>query len=247
MPKAHLVGMDSKVYVLDFFGSKMLRGSGLNVPPSRFLTAYRTNNYNTFLGYYMEQNKETKNSVKSLDTNSVTISEKDKMKNKNKQGIIWGKDPKHFESKNEMLIAVAKKVQLISTANHQVFHDQNIVWKGHQTASQWLDLLENSKFLLGLGDPLLGPSAIDAVSRGCMYINPIYEKPVRVNEQIFLSQHPYAVQNIGEPYVCSYKSNDIQTLLECVEKALNTDLKPFIPIEFTKDAYRKRVQQIFNL
>ena len=28
-----------------------------------------------------------------------------------------------------------------------------------------------------MGDPLLGPSAIDAIAMGCMFINPLYAKP----------------------------------------------------------------------
>eukprot|EP01035_Chromulina_nebulosa_P019997 gene19997-25969_t len=69
----------------DFFGSKKLRGSGLNIPTNRFLTAFGSE-WNTFLG--------------------------------------------------------------------------------HQNTDEWFNLLSKSKFLLGLGNPLLGPSAIDAISLG---------------------------------------------------------------------------------
>ena len=31
--------------------------------------------------------------------------------------------------------------------------------------------------IVGMGDPLLGPSAIDAIAMGCMFINPLYTKP----------------------------------------------------------------------
>jgi hypothetical protein len=74
IPKPHLVGLDNKIFMLDFFGSKKLRGSGLTVPPSRFLTAYDTNRYNTFLGYYMEN--------KSILNKYTTYSKVD-------QGMIW--------------------------------------------------------------------------------------------------------------------------------------------------------------
>lgn len=112
------------------------------------------------------------------------------------------------------------------------------------SSAQWKTLLASSKFLLGLGDPLLGPSAIDCIVAGCVYINPIYATPVRNG---FQSQHPYADKNIGAPYVCSYKIDDIDSLKVCVDKALSVDLPPYIPPALSRDAYFDRVKQIFNL
>ena len=40
----------------------------------------------------------------------------------------------------------------------------------------------------GLGDPLLGPSAIEAVASGVMFINPEYDEP---KQGIYHSQHPF--------------------------------------------------------
>lgn len=232
VPKRHLIGLDHKIYILDFFGSRKLRGSGFKIPPSRFLTAYSTNSYNTFLGYYMEDMAReigTKNSSKKL------------------QGIIWGKDMKHFEGKDNFLKSMASKVHLVSTATSKVFEHHNVHWLGHQSQAKWHDLLRESRFLLGLGDPLLGPSALDAVAAGCMYLNPIYSNPVKHNGETFRSQHPYALDRIGEPYVCSYSEDDTVSLQDCIDKSLSTELEPHIPPEFTKEAYRQRVIKIFNL
>lgn len=234
--------MDHKIYVLDFFGSKKLRGMGLNVPINRFLTAYRTNLYNSFLGYYIEE--DNVNNLNQSDVREYV----NKYEEKKNQGILWGKDIKHFDGKIEIIKLIAKKTLLLSTSSDKmIFDNSNVIWLGHQNKKEWLHLLSQSKFLIGLGDPLLGPSAIDAISNGCMYINPIYEKSRKVNDQIFLSQHSYAVNYIGEPYVCSYKINDITSLQDCIDKALKTNLKPFVPEDFTKDAYRQRVIHIFNL
>ena len=231
--------MDSKIYVLDFFGSKKIRGTGLNIPVDRFLTAYKTNSYNSFLGYFIEETN-----MKNSSNNEVRNNNE---KNKRNQGIIWGKDPKHFDGKIDIIKTIAKKVSLLTTASINIFEHSNIVWLGHQEANQWLELLSQSKFLLGMGDPLLGPSAVDAISRGCMYLNPIYDKSVIVNDQSFQSQHPYAAEKIGEPYVCSYKINDIASLEKCIDKALSTNLEPYVPQHFTKEAYRQRVIDIFKL
>lgn len=229
VPKQHLVGMDNKIYILDFFGSKKLRGLGLDIPPSRFLTAYNTSPPNSFLGYFLDDQMNRTKTVKKS------------------QGVIWGKDINHFDGKTKLLKALADRVLLLSTASSRVFHDHNIRWLGHQTPQQWNALLSQSKFLLGLGDPLLGPSAIDAVAAGCMYINPIYNLPVIHNDHSFASQHPHAAETIGEPYVCSYKENDYLSLQKCLDKSMNMELIPYIPLEFTKEAYRKRVIRIFGL
>jgi hypothetical protein len=225
-PKSVVVGQERKIYILDFFGSEKLLNwkPNFNIPPSRLLTAYPSP-WNTFLGYYINA------------TELATYSSKKKL-----QGVIWGKDPRHYENRGPILRQVAAIAPLHSTASQAVFKDSNIVWHGHQSATNWMKLLSESKFLIGLGDPLLGPSALDAISVGCMYINPIYKEPVR---KIHKSQHEYASQSIGEPYVCNAHFDQQDEVLRCVNLALKTDLKPYIPPDFTYQSYLKRVRNIF--
>ena len=97
---------------------------------------------------------------------------------------------------------------------------------------------------VGLGDPLLGPSAIDAVSMGCMYINPVHDTPVRGH---FQTQHDYAMEQIGAPYVCNAHLSDVSSVQKCIALALKADLPPFIPPDFQHDAYVGRVKTIFGL
>jgi hypothetical protein len=116
-------------------------------------------------------------------------------------------------------------------------------YHGHQTPEQWRALLRESRFLLGLGDPLLGPSAMDAIAAGCMYINPVYERPVR---DIYTSQHTHAERRVGAPHVCSAKLSDLSALTACVDKALKQDLPPLVPPELTKPLYMARLRAIFG-
>ena len=229
VPKPPLRGQDSKVFVLDFFGSKRLRGRGLFVSPDRFLTAFGAPD-NTFLGYYTTHA-------------SATSYEK-----KLQQGVVWGKDPKHFEGKTGMLKAVLNQepsLTLVATATRNVFQHQRMAWRGHQTAESWQTLLRQSRFLIGLGDPLLGPSAIDAISAGCMYINPVYSAGKA--KKGYASQHPYAAEKIGKPYVCNYQLGDMASLLQCVQQAMATVLDPLSVPDFTESAHLERVRRIFNL
>ena len=197
-----------------------------DIPPKRLLTAFGSP-WNTFLGY----------SMGNSSTSFVGITAR-----KKRQGVIWGKDPKHFEGRTDMLKVIADSVELHSTATRSVFKHQNIKWEGHQTPSGWKQLLADSKFLIGLGDPLLGPSAIDAISVGCMYINPIYAAPVR---EIHKTQHDYAARSIGAPYVCNAVLSNITSVMECVDQALSLNLPPIIPPDFLHDNYMTRVRSIF--
>jgi hypothetical protein len=227
VPKRNLLGHEGKIYILDFFGSSKLRSNTLHINiKMQVLTAFKSP-WNTFLGYYIPE--ERKQVVKTQD-------------HKLAQGIIWGKDVKYFTGHEGMLSQVANKVHLKSTATQPLFQHSNVDWVGHQSNDGWLQLLANSKFLLGLGHPLLGPSAVDAVSLGCMFINPIYKKPQL--EANYLSQHPY-IAEVAPDYVCSYEEDNVNQLLQCVDKALAVDLQPLIPSDLTREVYLERVRKIF--
>ena len=223
VPKKVIKDHLGKLFILDFFGTKSLKNS-LHIPLSRVLTPFGTP-WNSFLGYYL--------------SNPVSIDSKTKMN----QGVIWGKDPKHYKGQKDVLIKIASKVNLMSTAQTRVYDIPGITWLGHQTPESWNELLRRSKFLLGLGDPLLGPSAVDAIAAGCMFINPVYDKPVR---DIYNSQHDFASEYIGFPYVCSVKLNDLNGVMKCIEYALNNEIKPFVPDVLRREPYIKRVAAILG-
>lgn len=100
--------------------------------------------------------------------------------------------------------------------------------------------------MIGLGNPILGPSAIDAVSMGCVFLNPLYDKPVEHNGLLFASQHPFA-EKMGAPYVCNYRQGNVLSLKQCVQTAMKTTLPARIPAEFTLEAHLLRVKEIFAL
>ncbi len=228
VPKKVLLGHEHKVFILDFFGSQHgLRGNSLKVPLKRFLTAFGSP-WNSFLGYY----------IAAPNVSIAGIATKESC------GVIWGKDAKHFEGRVPQLQTVADSTPLYATSTSQVFKHRNVHWLGHQTSSQWHKLLAKSKFLIGLGNPLLGPSALDAVSSGCVFVNPVYRTPA-YNGQ-FKSQHPYAADRIGMPYVCSYQEQDEQQLMDCVRHALRAQLPRMIPPDFQQDVYINRVRDIFS-
>ena len=72
---------------------------------------------------------------------------------KAKQGVIWGKDPKHYEGRWGLLQAIADTgVILHSTlpaSRAKGTTHRNIVYHGHLSKSEWHDLLSSSMFMLG--------------------------------------------------------------------------------------------------
>jgi len=230
VPKRNLIGHESKVYILDFFGSRGLRNGAMKIPLGRFLTAFGSAE-NTFLGYSMANGTASP----SLGSNT-----------KLKQGVVWGKDAKHFQGKERLLSALAQDVKLASTSTRKVFNHENMAWLGHQSADRWMQLLRESRFLIGLGNPILGPSALDAISVGCIFFNPVYERPVIINGLKYKSQHPYA-EKLGLPYVCNYRENSLVDLRACLQRALQSELQAVIPVDFTLPSYLLRVKQIFSL
>ena len=241
VPKKNIRAYQDKIYILDFFGSPKMRGSGLNVPQERILTAFGSP-WNTALGYFLDESE-----FRIPSSSGHGRSQGSEPRERPRQGLIWGKDPKHFTPPvKRMLARVANTVPLIATSREKVFKHDNIDWKGHQTRTSWLRLLSESQFLIGLGNPLLGPSAIDAIASGSMYINPVYKKPMRNR---FKSQHDFAVERLGEQYVCSYPEGDATAALKCIERALWSDRNSsvFIPTWFQRGEYIARVKQIFYL
>lgn len=118
------------------------------------------------------------------------------------------------------------------------------VLHGHLGPEEWQALLGGARFLLGLGDPLAGPSAVDALAAGAAFLCPEYASP---KETYFHSQHPFLEAVVGPPYTCSYAWERSESLLACARAALDAPpLPPFIPRALTEAAYAKRVCDIFS-
>ncbi|KAJ8599536.1 hypothetical protein CTAYLR_007114 [Chrysophaeum taylorii] len=229
--KLNLVGREGRVFLLDFFGAEAPRRNGIAVPPDRILTAYPTFPGNTFLGFFYDAPPAT-----------TTVINKKKL-----LGVVWGKDPKYYAGKEKVLRAVARVAPLHSTLKTPpigLVGVPNITFHGHLTKEKWSALLSEAKFVLGLGDPLLGPSALDAVAHGSTYVDPDYPKLVK---QRYGSQHPYLRQVLGgEPYVCAAKLDDPDSYVRCATRALQgPPLKSLILPDFTKPAYMARLDKIF--
>ena len=235
-PRPFLVGRERQLYILDFFGREQLqrKGGGLpGFPAKHILTAFPTSPSNTFLGFWVPQAPAGAAREKQV------------------RGVVWGKAAKYLAGgAGDALRAIADRVRLVSTVRPEdaPLRHPNIEYVGHQTKEQWEELLSTSLFLVGTGDPLLGPSALDAVARGCVYIDPAYaEAKVLDGGVAYGSQHPYLAKELGAPHVCAAQLGDTESFLRCVDHALRVGpgLAGAVPDDFTEAAYRARLRRIF--
>mmetsp|Transcript_8073 Transcript_8073/g.11089 ORF Transcript_8073/g.11089 Transcript_8073/m.11089 type:complete len:460 (+) Transcript_8073:62-1441(+) len=226
--KAFLRAHTKKIFLLDFFGGNGHESLNSLVPLERHLTAFPVHPSNTFLGYYIDD---------AVVDSAGAISKKNR-------GVIWGKDPKYFKGKEKLLRKIASICPLVSTASISALPSHpNITSVGHQSPEQWQTLLAKSKFLVGLGDPLIGPSAIDSVVAGAMYLNPHYPPSERKLGH-YSSQHPFVEKSVSSN-VCGFRLDmGDNSLDQCVRRALAASLSPQIPKELTKPQYMQRLQMI---
>jgi hypothetical protein len=86
--------------------------------------------------------------------------------------------------------------------------------------------LHTSTFIIGFGDPVLGPTLIDALDAGCVFINPTYAKPHKLADIPAFpahTQHDYGVL-LGEPYVYTVAYEQPKNVLKVVRKVQKCDL-----------------------
>ena len=242
-----LAGRERALFVLSFFDWAPAAAGLPTVAQAHVLTAYpddgggsggagASGSGSTFLGFVVEENPAARSANKSFS------------------GVVWGKRAAYLEGREVMLGALAAEVQLDfvvaagedgaarAAAPTSRFH-------GALRRDEWLSLLASSRFLLGLGNPLLGPSAMDALAAGAMYIDPAYDgartRPLVAMSRPFASQHPYLRRRVGAPHVCEVADvTRLDAVLSCVRRALETRLEPFVDPDFTRPALLRRVAAI---
>lgn len=220
-PKECLKAHMNKVFLMDFFGDS----ATTVVPNSRILTAYPMAG-GSFLGWYVDR---THGHVEKLE-----------------QGVIWGKQANYFRDSWPIVLALASlsPIHLTIPFESGMLQHENVTYRGFLDQAQWRKLLATSKYLAGLGNPLAGPSAVDAVAAGCVFINPALS---RISSRpAYSTQHPYLAAKLGAPYVCSTSLGSTSEYMSCAQTALAGSFPPHIPEDFLKSAHRQRLRSIFS-
>ncbi|ETO24737.1 hypothetical protein RFI_12424 [Reticulomyxa filosa] len=153
-----------------------------------------------------------------------------------------------------------KLLQHTSNDTLNLLWNTAITFVGFQSEHSWFQILKNSSFLLGLGNPCFGPSVFEAFAFGNVFINILYDErygtPNRCLDMYgtgsnkFRSQHDYALELVEkyqkEEYICNVHIWDHHTLIRrCIEKQARHKPPSWIPFELTKAGHNERVQRIF--
>jgi hypothetical protein len=263
-PRPFLRGREGDTFLLAFFGlrSGALASGALTLPHAHVLTAFPTSLGGTFLGFDVAPRWSPRAgqcpagalaaggavAAACAAGAAAAAAGAPPLPPRIARGVVWGKKPDYFAARGGWLRAAAELAPLHTTASAAVAGDAPLKHHGHLGRGEWDALLAGSAFFLGLGDPLLGPSALDALGAGAVFVNPTFEGGaggVRTELQAWGSQHPF-LASMGAPYVCNARLDDGDALRACVEGALALDLPPLVPAEFSVEAYAQRVDAIFG-
>ena len=231
----------ARVRVLEWYGTPPGRARDSGLDAAHYLLPYPdTCGWNTFLGFM-------------LPDPPILVAPK------KRQGVVWGKEARYFHGDAAAAVAtLASRCQLHTTVSpargfQPGLLPRGVINHGAMAPAAWQTLLRESSFVLGLGDPVSGPTALEALAAGCVYLNPRYSEPRLVNgipELAIESQHPYAAR-IGPPFVPTIDLRDRNGLVRAAEAtfdlaahavdraALNDGLAPF-----TRDCYLERLRMV---
>ena len=234
----------NQILLLDDFG----RIPSGQIPPSHVLS-WQPMPKNTFLGCYLDLEKERKLLV---DKNIERLEE----------GMIWGKHDDYFPFQTKrMLVDVSKRYKLHTSSRSSVFNGfdaRNIKHHGKMPRTQYHQLMKSMTFFVGLGDPLVAPSAIEAMFQGVTVILPIYAKPRVINGQAHRSQYDQLLFDFPAKYpktfrhcVCGYEQGSTSSLNKCIDLAIKwareDDSRECSVPEFSKTAFVKRLKSAIDM
>mmetsp|Transcript_14992 Transcript_14992/g.32218 ORF Transcript_14992/g.32218 Transcript_14992/m.32218 type:complete len:333 (-) Transcript_14992:211-1209(-) len=218
--------MRCRVRILDFFGTNLNSSKIGGLKLAQFWTPYPTSN-NTFLGF--------------------TVSKPHNLPRKEKQGLLWGKEPRYFTRHSRLIQELLKLSPLHAVAEtfEMPINNTNgsLVTHGLLSPDSWMRLVAKSSYLIGFGDPLVGPSALDAISVGTVYLDCTYTTLRKLESGAeYTSQHPYA-QSLGKPFSYPVHLSNLSEVVATAKHVLESPSNlPFVPAGFTSQGYKRRLQ-----
>lgn len=244
----------SRTFVLEWFGStEAAIPSTTGLTPQNYLVPYPYPNLgNRFLGFILR----SQSGAFFANEAELRSEFQHSLERTRSFGVVWGKEPRYFGPRERALIqTLATRLPMHLTAEWgtaEPLTGDGIVNHGHMESADWRSLLRGAKFVLGLGDPILGPTALEALAAGAILLNPSFAppRPVEGNAGVlFDSQHPFSA-GIGPPYVLSIDLSQTERVVRTVEDLMArepTDMARSFPpalADFTRAAYVSRLALI---
>ncbi|MFT7814875.1 alpha-1,6-mannosylglycoprotein 6-beta-N-acetylglucosaminyltransferase B-like [Arapaima gigas] len=175
--------------------------------------------------------------------------------------VIYGKQAYMWQGKEQYLEVISRDLEVHGTVyqrdGHPSLLPSFVTNHGLLAQDQLQQLLRRAKarhswcLFVGLGFPYEGPAPLEAIALGCVFLQPRFHPPhSSVNSDFYKgkptmrevrSQHPYAEDFIGKPYVWTVDIGNATEVQQAVKAILSTEVKPFIPHEFTCEGMLERV------
>lgn len=235
--------LESKRFNIDFWGTPIQQARRGTVE-AQYLVPY-PNGINTFLGFRSQNNEFRSNPPSSKEPSA----------------LVWGKDLKYFtreaqrmlravvqEAGNELSVIYTTVQSKGGKSGVDGLNLPKVKNLGMLNAEQYQSLLSKVSVVIGLGDPVLGPTALDALEHGCALVQLQFSPPKvvkSVNPRLpWHTQHDAANRFAGAPWVTS---TSFDRYPEAVKAALvlqrqQTSVASRLPLEFSDESIVSRVR-----
>mmetsp|Transcript_28396 Transcript_28396/g.60557 ORF Transcript_28396/g.60557 Transcript_28396/m.60557 type:complete len:600 (-) Transcript_28396:90-1889(-) len=229
----HVLVPPAKVWLLDTFGTDGTVTNNTFFGRQLPMTNYPLRRFLSFVPGYAERN--TYLGVATLQAVDIGRPSRKKW-----QCLLWSKVQPWLDERkgfpawhHELLLEYTKHCHVIATidakdtakskdAIERCCPDVEI--QGVAKPAEFLELMRSSAVYLGVGEPLIAPSAFEALNLGTHVIQPRFPEPkILQNKPItqeWTSQHPF-LEKIPEPYVFTVDPRDMSTVAEAFERIRN--------------------------
>jgi hypothetical protein len=235
-------GDRSKVYdklrLLDFWGTPPEQNH-LKLDLKQFLVPY-PNPWNFFLGFVIEPLPESPPKFSDQDSKIHCL--------------LHGKESRYFYESGMMLKSLSDSGDFLfhSTVFDSSFHSQYPFVEAHGllNSTAFRQLLFQVDFVLGLGHPMLAPTALESIASGTPYFNFLFSQPFSLSDlpkHPKRSQHDFAME-LGEPFVYTFNTHDANQVLRFAQMSQSRRFSPKQGLsavaDFSQQAYSSRLEQL---
>jgi len=174
--------------------------------------------------------------------------------------ILIGSPESRFEPIQKQLAGIRPTIEALLAANFTLYSTSSspeelglpkgVRALGIMPQAQFLDVLGNVSFALGVGYPLLSPSPLDALANGAAFLNPIFpdlleaaavQGDLSTNHTAFTQHDALANLNISEPYVHTVDFLRPETVVRAARRTLEERFSSFMVEELHPDRIAERV------
>uniref|UniRef100_A0A087X761 alpha-1,6-mannosyl-glycoprotein 6-beta-N-acetylglucosaminyltransferase n=1 Tax=Poecilia formosa TaxID=48698 RepID=A0A087X761_POEFO len=213
-----------------------------NLNARQYMTMFPHTPDNSFMGFVSEELNETEK--RSIQQNKV-----------NNMAVVYGKEASMWKGKDSFLEILHKYMEVHGTVYYETQRPPEVpaFVKNHGLLPQHelQQLLRKAKLFIGFGFPYEGPAPLEAIANGCIFLQPKFQPPhSSLNHEFFrgkptsrevFSQHPYAEEYIGRPYVMTVDYNNSLEFDSAVKEIMRTKVEPYLPYEYTCEGMLERV------